>query len=62
MSATTCDICDGEKVTDNNDDRAERAPWSFWQELTPPSDMAVRLGLVKPVPCYACQTDQEDQE
>ncbi len=30
MNDTTCDICDGEKVTDNNEDRTERAAigWS----------------------------------
>ena len=56
----TCTACEGEKVTDNNEDVTERAPWSFWQGLTPPSDMGVRLGLVKPVPCHRCQTDEED--
>lgn len=53
-NAKPCMSCDGEKVTDDNPDLTERAPWSFWQNLTPPSDMAVRLGWVKPMPCESC--------
>ncbi len=57
MTETTdCDLCDNERVTDDNPDRTERAPWSFWSNLKPPSDMAVRVGMVKPIPCAECQT------
>lgn len=29
-------------------------PWSAWADLPPGSDLAVRAGLVKPVPCPEC--------
>ncbi|MGP9682043.1 hypothetical protein [Brachybacterium sp. AOP3-A1-3] len=54
-----CHHCNDEKVTDDNDDITERVPWSFWQKLTPPSDMAVRMGMVKPIPCAHCQAPRE---
>ena len=54
MSDKTCTLCNGERYTDDNEDTDERAPWSFWEALTPPSDMAVRLGLVHRVPCVRC--------
>ncbi len=59
IEATECGTCDNERVTDDNPDETERAPWSFWTNLQPPSDMAVRLGMVKPIPCYECQTTTE---
>jgi hypothetical protein len=49
-----CYTCDGEGRTDSNQDIAERAPWSFWENLPPGSDLAVRLGLVKPMDCAKC--------
>ena len=55
----TCTHCNDEKVTDDNADMSERAPWSFWTSLPPGADLGVRMGLVKPRPCEACQTDQE---
>lgn len=53
---STCPACNDEKVTDNTPDRA---PWSFWTSLPPGADLAVHMGLVKPIPCEHCQTDQE---
>jgi DnaJ-class molecular chaperone len=28
--------------------------WKYWQELPPGSDLAVRLGIVFPIDCPAC--------
>jgi len=28
--------------------------WMYWEELPPGSDAAVRMGLVKPIPCPRC--------
>lgn len=50
----TCRSCDGEGRTDSNPDISERAPWSFWTNLPPGSDLAVRLGLVRPMKCANC--------
>ena len=36
-----------------NDDDA--SPWAVWEALEPPSDMAVRLGFVRPMPCPECE-------
>lgn len=49
-----CTWCAGEGWTDDNADVLERAPWSFWESLPPGSDLAVRFGLVKRVPCVRC--------
>lgn len=38
------------RVADSDD--AE--PWSFWESLSSPSNMAVVMGLVHPVPCPEC--------
>lgn len=29
-------------------------PWLMWSTLPPGSDLAVRMGVVKPIPCPAC--------
>ena len=54
INLTPCTSCAGEGITDNNADVTERAPWSFWASLTPPSDLAVRLGMVRRIPCETC--------
>lgn len=51
---TKCRSCDGEGRTDGNEDIYERAPWSFWENLPPGADLAVRLGLVKAIDCVHC--------
>lgn len=48
---TPCPRCEGCGQLANDDDRT---PWTFWAELTPPSNMAVTLGLVFPEPCTDC--------
>lgn len=35
-------------------DSDDREPWTMWQDLPPGSDLAVRLGIVRPVPCGHC--------
>jgi len=46
-----CMTCDDERFTGSDD---EHAPWSFWEGLPAGSDMAVRLGWVRKIPCPAC--------
>jgi hypothetical protein len=55
-----CDVCEDTHLTDDNEDLSERGPWSWWMSLTPPSNLGVVLGFVKPTPCYACQDNAED--
>lgn len=46
-----CGRCDGcGRIADS--DSGE--PWTAWAELPPGSDIAVRLGIVKPIPCPSC--------
>ena len=56
----TCDVCNGEGNTDNNEDLAERGPWSYWAKLPVQSALAVIVGLVKPTKCYACNGTGEE--
>jgi len=51
---TKCYHCNGEGRTDSHADVAERAPWSFWENLPPGQDIAVRRGWVKPMDCAEC--------
>jgi hypothetical protein len=46
-----CPRCDGCGKIANSD---EGEPWSTWESLPPGSDIAVRMGLVKPVLCPDC--------
>ncbi len=46
-----CSKCNGEgRVADS----ADQEPWSAWATLPRGSDLAVRFGLVKPIPCPKC--------
>lgn len=47
----TCLTCHGEGRIANDD---ERTPWSFWASLPPGSDLAVKIGLIRPIPCPDC--------
>lgn len=48
---TECTRCDGcGRLADSDD----REPWSFWESLPWPSNMAVVMGLVKPIQCPDC--------
>lgn len=51
MADPTCTTCEGEGRVANTPDRE---PWSAWENLPPGSDLAVRFGLVQPIPCPAC--------
>lgn len=52
MSADTdCPTCAGCGQIANDDDRT---PWKYWAELLPPSNLAVTLGIVRPVTCPDC--------
>lgn len=50
-ASTPCPRCAGCKWVANTDDQE---PWTLWQALPPGPDLAVRLGLVRPVACQAC--------
>ena len=49
-----CMTCDGCGKVANDD---EGTPWTYWAELPPGADIAVRLGIVKPQTCPACGGD-----
>jgi len=46
-----CQKCWGWKRIDNGRDGIS---WKHWAELPPESDIAVRIGLVKPIECPRC--------
>jgi hypothetical protein len=46
-----CPTCAGCGAVANDDDRT---PWKYWAELPAPSNLAVRLGIVRPEPCQDC--------
>lgn len=46
-----CQTCDGCGKIANDDDRS---PWTHWERLPPGSDVAVRLGMVRPMTCPDC--------
>jgi len=47
-----CPKCEGCGQIANDD---EGSPWTFWKNLPDGSNAAVKLGLVKPVPCPRCK-------
>jgi len=53
MNCPKCEGCGQIADTDDQD------PWTFWSELPPGSDLAVRLGIVKPIPCPLCGGNDE---
>ncbi len=46
-----CRKCDGCGKVATDDDGT---PWTFWANLPPGADLAVQLGLVRPVACPVC--------
>lgn len=51
MEYKKCVYCEGSgKVADTE----SREPWPEWERLPPGSDIAVKLGIVKPVICNMC--------
>lgn len=53
-----CQKCDGCGRIANDDDQS---PWTFWEQLPPVSDLAVRLGLVRPETCPDCGGSGENR-
>lgn len=51
MGPENCAKCWGEGRIGNDH---EGTPWSFWESLPPGSDLAVRLGFVRPIDCPEC--------
>ena len=33
----------------------DESPWSLWEDLKPPANLAVVMGLVRPLPCPKCK-------
>jgi C4-type Zn-finger protein len=46
-----CPTCAGCGKIANDD---EGTPWKYWAELPSPSNLAVTLGIVVPLPCPVC--------
>lgn len=46
-----CPRCEGCGKIASDD---EGTPWTFWAGLPAGSDLAVRMGLVRPLPCPDC--------
>lgn len=47
-ACTRCDGCG--RIADSESGE----PWTAWEELPPGADLAVRAGIVRPIPCPAC--------
>ena len=60
---TKCEKCDGCGKVANTD---EQEPWTWWEDLPPGNDIAVWMGIVRPVECPEChgtgKTAQKDVE
>jgi len=54
VSGQKCRTCDGCGLIANDDDRS---PWRYWEELKPPANISVVMGLVRPELCPACNGD-----
>lgn len=59
LPETACRRCWGCGQLANSNDQE---PWTVWEELPPGSDLAVRLGIVIPVPCPDCNGTGQRQE
>jgi len=46
-----CEQCEGcGKIADSESGE----PWTYWEALPPSCDLAVKLGIVKPIECPRC--------
>lgn len=52
MSELQCYRCDGCGQVANTKDME---PWSAWEALPKASKLAIRMGIVSPVPCPTCR-------
>lgn len=51
MTMVECGRCNGcGQIADSKDGE----PWNDWEDLPPGSNVAVLMGLVKPIPCPTC--------
>lgn len=51
MPSEFCFRCDGcGQIANTND----QEPWSAWEKLPESAKLAVRLGIVSPIPCHDC--------
>lgn len=57
-SPRKCGRCEGCGQIANDEDGS---PWSAWASLPPGSDLAVRMGLVRPIPCPECAAEGGEQ-
>lgn len=51
MTNPACRRCDGRGLIADSDDGE---PWTAWENLPPGADLAVKVGLVRPIPCPDC--------
>lgn len=51
-SAGCCQKCQGCGKVANSDGQE---PWTEWEQLPLGSDLAVKMGIVKPIACSACK-------
>lgn len=51
-AAPKCPKCLGDKRIANSEDGE---PWSAWESLPPGSDLAVTMGVVRPITCPECK-------
>ncbi len=49
MICSRCEGC-GQIATDE-----DGTPWTFWANLEPPANLAVQLGIVRPIECPDCE-------
>ncbi len=54
MTDPNCDTCQGCGFIGDDDDHT---PWKYLEELPPGSDIAVKMGLIKKLPCPECNVD-----
>lgn len=54
----TCRRCDGCRQIANDE---EGAPWTAWTDLPAASQIAIRMGLVSPIPCPDCAAGDNTQ-
>lgn len=48
---TNCRSCLGCGKIANDDDAS---PWTVWADMPPPSNIAMTMGLARPIPCPEC--------
>lgn len=49
--APLCERCEGCGKIANSE---QGEPWTAWESLSPGEDLAVKMGVVKPLPCPSC--------